>query len=137
MSESMEAGKYYVGDLCYVFTDKQWDEVMELMYPYGNKSPNRNKTVEGRLVMKNGIAFSYHSTAHGDGVYEDGDGNRYCVDAGLIGCVKWSDIPKSKHKDAKRLGAVHDFPVEFSTWEKDGTIHFGGWVAIPTGDEDE
>jgi hypothetical protein len=136
MSERMEEGKYWVGDLCYVL-DKHWDEVMQLMYPFGNDGPNRNKTVEGRLVLKNGVAFSYYGTAYGDGVYEDKEGNRYCVDAGLIGCVKWSDIPKSKHKDAKRLGHVHDFPAPFEVSYDEGTIRFGYAVSINTADDDE
>jgi hypothetical protein len=136
MSETMEKGTYWVGDLCYVLGD-HWDEVIKLMYPYPKSSANRHKTVEGRLVLKNGVAFSYHGTAYGDGVYEDGAGNRYCVDAGLIGCVKWSDVPKSKHKEAKRLGHVHDFPFDFCTWEDEGTIHFDHFVAIETGDDGE
>ena len=66
------AGKYYVGDPCYAFNEG-WIPLLESCDYFD------------RPAAANGVvAFS---TAYGDGVYHDGDGRRYMVDAGLIGIV--------------------------------------------------
>ncbi len=44
---TMPAGKYYVGDLCYVMHDV-WDEVCDLMFPHDNSG------VYGKFKLKDG-----------------------------------------------------------------------------------
>ena len=127
--DTMPAGRYYVGDLCYVMHDV-WDEVCDLMFP------NDGQGVYGKFKLKDGREFAVWSTYYGDGLYRDGMRREYSVDAGVIGCILESDI-----RDPEGFthgGQVIDFIAEFDTWEDRGVIHFGV-IAIDTagGDDDE
>lgn len=118
----MKAGKYYVGDLCYVISDF-WDEYCDLVFP-------SNKRVEGELTLPNGIKIASFGTAFGDGCYTDNFGNEYCVDSGGIGCILVSDIPGEFH--GTKLGAVIEFAEDFEV-SSDGENLFFGHVVIETG----
>lgn len=127
----MQAGKYYVGDLCYIMTEAEWDEFLDLTC----EGPRIN---DGEFQFKDGRRFASYSTMYGDGSYSDQHGNDYGVDAGLIGCIRVEDISNEK-LDCICMGAVHEFGTDFVTgggrgtegWA--GTIQFGR-VAIETGD---
>ena len=67
---TMPAGRYYVGDLCYVMHDV-WDEVCDLVFPYDGRG------VYGKFKLKDGREFAVYSTAYGDGTYYDGMGRKY------------------------------------------------------------
>lgn len=82
----MRPGIYYVGDLCYVM-HPQWKEVCNLMF-----STDGNYVLDGEFNLANGVRFALHSTAHGDGTYQDQEGRDYPVDAGLIGCIRLEDV---------------------------------------------
>lgn len=134
----MPAGRYYVGDLCYVMTDKEWDQFCSITI-------KGNQCLDGEFEMPDGRKFATYGTAWGDGCYRDQLGNEYCVDAGLIGCIRVEDIRAEKYEDIERLGAIHEFKTDFVTsggrgtpkWE--GTIQFGR-IAIetdPSGDDDD
>lgn len=133
MSERMPEGRYYVGDLCYVLTDAQWDELLKLMYPI-RTGPNRNKCFEGRFVLKGGIEVAYHGTAYGDGIYEDNEGREYSVDSGTIGCVKASHLDRKTKAKVKKLGQIVDIPFPFVSESEDGQLKFGN-VTIDTSGE--
>lgn len=83
----MQAGYYYVGDLCYVL-DEEWDEVCDLF----TRGRNDHGCNEGEFTLKDGRRFVSYNTMYGDGSYEDQYGNDYGVDAGLIGCIRIDDI---------------------------------------------
>lgn len=127
----MQAGKYYVGDLCYIMTEAEWDEFLDLTC----EGPRIN---DGEFQFKDGRRFASYSTMYGDGSYADQHGNEYGVDAGLIGCIRIEDISGEKIEGIE-CGAVHEFDTDFVTgggrgsegWA--GTIQFGR-VAIETGD---
>jgi hypothetical protein len=127
----MQAGKYYVGDLCYVMTDAEWDEFCSITI-------DGSRCLDGEFQFKDGRRFATYGTMYGDGSYSDQYGNDYGVDAGLIGCIRIGDISGEK-LDGIELGAVHEFGTDFVTgggrgekfWA--GTIQFGR-VAIETGD---
>jgi len=127
----MQAGKYYVGDLCYVMTNAEWDEFLDLTC----EGPRIN---DGEFQFKDGRRFASYSTMYGDGAYSDQYGNEYGVDAGLIGCIRVEDISPEK-LDCVCMGAVHEFDTDFVTgggrgeYNWAGTIQFGR-VAIETGD---
>ena len=132
----MQSGKYYVGDLCYVMDDVEWDE-------FCNITIKGNDCLNGEFQFADGRKFATYGTKWGDGEYRDQYGNRYCVDAGLIGCIRVEDIRANKYPDISKLGAIVEFETDFITgggsgingWE--GTIQFGR-VAIETSDyEDE
>jgi hypothetical protein len=82
----MRPGTYYVGDLCYVM-HPQWKEVCNLMF-----ACDGNYVLDGEFNLANGVRFSLHSTAYGDGTYQDQEGRDYPVDAGLIGCIRVEDV---------------------------------------------
>lgn len=115
MNNPMPAGRYYVGDLCYVMSDEQWEEVCELTI-------DGNNCLEGIFTMKDGTRFAMYSTEYGDGRYPDLEGNQYSVDSGTIGCVLVSSAKKDPDIG---LGNVIEFPEEFETRRNRGTIHFG------------
>ena len=126
----MPAGSYYIGDLCYVMTDEEWDEVCSLTIV-------NNQCIEGEFTMKDGRRFAMYGTRWGDGEYYDYTGNAYSVDSGTIGCIKFSDIRAKKYEDIESLGVLHEFSTDFVTgggrgdFEWSGVIQFGR-IAIET-----
>jgi hypothetical protein len=125
----MPAGKYYVGDLCYVMTDKEWEEVCELTAP---KMGTWGKSTQGEFELADGRKFTCYDTKWGDGEYYDEIGHSYSVDAGAIGCIKLEDIKYVDNYDQfLDLGAIMEFDDSFATsggrgdegWE--GLIQFG------------
>lgn len=116
----MRAGKYYVGDLCYVMHD-EWDEVCNLFF----QGRNDHGCNEGEFNLKDGRRFVSYNTAWGDGEYEDQDGRRYGVDAGLIGCIRVEDIDLTNSSNFVNGGQVIDFPYDFDCYYDHGTIVIG------------
>lgn len=135
----MPSGKYYVGDLCYVMDDNEWDQFCSITI-------KDNKCLEGEFEMPDGRKFATYGTAWGDGLYRDQHGNEYSVDAGLIGCIRVEDIRADKYDNIEELGTIHEFQSDFVTGggradlgrDWNGTIQFGR-IAIetdPDGDDD-
>ncbi len=111
------AGRYYIGDLCYVL---DWDEVGEV-----------TKWRDGEFHLKDGTKFVTYGTAYGDGSYPAVDGYTnevvdYCpVDSGTIGLVSTDGMNEF---DAGRNGIVVDMKEDFCTspeFVKYGTLRFG------------
>lgn len=131
----MPAGEYYIGDLCYVMTDEEWLE-------FCNITIQDTRVIDGEFELKDGRKFASYGTMYGDGVYYDHYGHSYCVDAGLIGCIKIEDIKADKYDNLLNLGAIQKFDTEFVTgggrgelgWE--GLIQFGH-VVIETNPAEE
>jgi len=121
---SMPAGKYYIGDLCYVMDDTEWVEFCSITIDGHN-------VIDGEFQLKDGRRFATYGTAYGDGVYHDQYGHSYSVDAGLIGCIKIEDIRANNYDNLLDLGSIMEFDNSFATsggrgetdWE--GTIQFG------------
>lgn len=115
---TMPAGKYWIGDLCYVLKD-QWDEVCSLTI-------NGNDCLEGEFTLADGTRFATLGTAHGDGEYLDATGHHYPVDSGTIGCVLAELVD-----DKMSGGHVLEIPYEFEPRSSGGFLRFG-WVVIDT-----
>ena len=121
---TMPAGEYYIGDLCYVMTDDEWEQ-------FCNITIDGFKCIDGEFTMPDGRRFATYGTAWGDGLYTDQYGNQYGVDAGLIGCILVSDIKAKKYDNLTYLGFIKKIDYEFTTsggrgnkdW--DGVIHIG------------
>ena len=62
---------FYIGDICYVLTEEQYDN----MWASHNYDDGKYTT--------NDYDWAVYSTAYGDGIY-DGGNYRFCVDAGAI-----------------------------------------------------
>lgn len=127
----MDSGKYWIGDLCYVFSEEEWDEFCAITMP-------DNECLDGEFKFRDGRTFSFRRTKNGDGVYRDEDGNKYCVDAGLIGCIRVEDISGSVDDKSKKLGHIFDMDQRFRVYgyadddDWDGIIRFGDQVHIYT-----
>ena len=120
----MPAGTYYVGDLCYVMDDDEWDEFCTLTI-------KDNECLEGEFEL-DGRKFATYGTKWGDGEYRDQNGHSYGVDAGLIGCIRLSDIKDPDYDEIGRLGNIVVFEKDFTTSggrngvrEWNGKIHIG------------
>lgn len=125
----MPAGKYLVGDLCYVM-HTEWDEVCELLFA-GRTDHGCN---EGEFTLKDGRRFAIYNTAHGDGVYDDNVGNAYPVDAGCIGCIRVEDVNDPEMYLAGMN--IINFASDFTTDTDGDTIEIGH-VRVYTGYEEE
>lgn len=122
---TMPAGKYYIGDLCYVMHDK-WDAFCEVTIQKG-------KVLYGKFDVE-GVEVCQFGTMYGDGEYPDQFGRIYSVDAGLIGCIMVGDIVECKDNNVK-LGHVVEFAEPFECYvdNDNGRLYFGH-ICIETGD---
>ena len=110
----MESGTYYIGDLCYVFEEDDWDEICGLMF---------NSENDGYIEYK-GFTMFFANTKYGDGTYTDQYGYDYPVDAGLIGAVAIKHLSEEFVRviNNGKLGQVHEFERSFTCSEDDGDI---------------
>jgi hypothetical protein len=122
----MPAGKYYIGDLCYVM-HPQWEEFCSITTGGGD-------IIDGEFSLSNGVRIASYSTMYGDGGYFDDQNRKYSVDAGLIGCIRFDDIddPDSQINS----GQIIEFKEPFETSEDGGVIKFGH-IRIDTKGEDD
>lgn len=135
---TMPAGRYYVGDLCYVLHG-DWNEVCDLTI-----DDKECLVKDGVFQLADGRKFAIFSTAFGDGLYNDYQGRSYSVDSGTIGCILISDLPSEKEQaDLKSTidrnhGQSILFKEEFQVYSFEGTINIGN-VHIETDhlDDDE
>ena len=125
---TMPAGKYYIGDLCYVMHDA-WNEFCDITIDGHNCE-------DGEFQLKDGRRFATYGTAYGDGEYQVNIGGSCDVDAGLIGCIRVEDIKDDTYSDISKLGIVVEFTSPFETGETNGVIYFGH-VRIDTAAVDE
>lgn len=102
---TMPAGKYYVGDLCYVM-HKEWDEFCDITI-------EGNQCLDGEFNLKDGRRFATFGTKWGDGLYKDQFGKEYSVDAGLIGCIRIEDIDLENEDNYTNGGQVIEFTRDF------------------------
>lgn len=117
---TLPAGKYFVGDPCYVFSNERnnkdrWSELL-----------NISDFFEKPYVEFEGHKLFATPTAWGDGGYYDQFGNEYSVDAGLIGAVPFAlwDISEDEQKELNRLGKVVEFNSEFGCCAYDNNSGF-------------
>ena len=109
----LPAGVYWIGDLSYVIDDF-FDQGLSKL--------------EGVHRNQEGQSFAIYYTAHGDGIFDDNDGDDYGSDAANIGC-----IPIDAIDQVSDLGHLVRFHSPFvCRWiEKGGFICFGD-LAIKT-----
>ncbi len=108
-SYTLPAGRYYVGDPCYVF-DWNWVEVL-------SNTDFFRKYPEGEYAEK----IWGHDTKWGDGCYYDENWNMYPVDAGLIGVVH-EDLCES---EGHGKWVTFEKPFDCGWDDENGTIIIG------------
>lgn len=126
---SMPAGKYYVGDLCYVIKSR-WDEVCDVLFA-------KTDHAAGEFVLQDGTRFAAYGTFWGDGSYRDDAGRNYPVDAGLIGCVLVSDLDPEEYTKAFEHprwvpGHIIEFVNRFETGHDGAGLIAFGYITIDT-----
>lgn len=126
----MPAGRYYIGDLCYVMTDKEWDEFCSL-------TTIDYDCIHGEFNFEDGRRFATYGTKWGDGEYKSNINTNHSVDAGLIGCIRLNEIniEKLNEEDMLGVGAIVDFDKPFKTYENNGLIVFGHVIINTDPDE--
>lgn len=129
---TMPAGKYYIGDLCYVM-HPEWNEVCDLFFPPGEMG----RGVEGEFTLKDGRRFASFGTAYGDGTYRSNIGTNHSVDSGSIGCICMEDIRDNTYDNIERLGAIVEFDQPFEVSADQGLLVFGHVQIETAGDEED
>ncbi len=131
---TMPAGKYYIGDLCYVMHDA-WTEVCRLFFP-ADAPP---KGVEGEFTLKDGRRFASFATAYGDGEYLSSINTSHSVDSGSIGCIRVEDIRDNEYTPEflAKLGAFVEFDQPFEVSNDQGMLTFGHVQIETAGGYDE
>lgn len=132
---TVPAGKYYLGDPCYLIPDADWLAWLEAA-DYRNAEAFVAKVPYTDLVA---VAFS---TAYGDGSYPldtpDGtDGGYIPVDSGLIGVVPFDAITSPLSFDGSYK--IVNFDNDTVVTEEIGIMDFGGYIVNtdPNADEDD
>ena len=139
----LKAGKYYVGDLCYIIGKDRngwdWGTVLDETGYLGLYQPGTEERLDDDettgYFRHGGVKFFSSSTHSGDGTYKDKQGREYWVDAGLIGCFPMENLPKGIDTQG---GQVVEFESDFSccTVDDDGVIEIGN-VKIDTDPTEE
>jgi hypothetical protein len=119
ITHTFPAGKYYIGDPCYVVRDGSWGKLIDETGCFGLDLDGKNWD-DGKFTYRGKFCFAA-GTAYGDGCYTDHRGGEYPVDAGLIGILPVEVCVKKNLKD----GRVVDFTSDFEVYEFDGVFHFG------------
>ena len=110
-SEPFPAGKYYIGDLCYEFTNEMWEKFCK-----------KTSSVDGRVMFK-GIDVWFTGTYMGDGLWIANNGKQYGCDSGSLGifrvndCVKSTNVPAYSH--------LEEFKSDFMVSYNNGIFNFG------------
>jgi hypothetical protein len=109
----MKAGKYYIVDPCYLWSGSDWDKVLEDT-DYFNKNGMHEVFGEKCIVV---------GTQYGDGEYYDDEGNRYMVDAGIMGVMPEVLVNENmrnfidKDKIGKSFYFKNDVSVEYIDYQ--------------------
>jgi hypothetical protein len=121
---TLPAGKYFLGDPCYVLDGNdrsEWQNVCNQLW---------NGTGEtGDITLLSGRKAVMFRTLYGDGGYLDQFGKVYSVDAGLIGLSPMEDVLERYAEDhLEQLGKFVEFSEPVECWA-DGpdfaVLHFG------------
>ena len=100
-------GDYYLGDPFYVIDDELWGDFCNHL----SNSRDENICQNGMIFEFQGHTVFVTSTNCGDGVYEDQLGNRYGVDAGIIGLIP-VDLCKKDHGKLGHKFEAHSHPID-------------------------
>lgn len=106
---TLPSGKYFIGDISYIFNNRSWDEIVAV-----------NNFNSAPFEVNASLVWAAH-TANGDGEYEDQNGNKYPVDSGVLGAVP---IDLVENPERESLGAVMNAPHGLEVSVEDGVFRF-------------
>jgi len=114
MRYHLTAGKYYIGDPCYVIRDNdKWAKVCERM--------EHNPALQTSVL---GLDIFLARTQYGDGTYTDRQNNKYSVDSGTIGAVPIELCDPTQN--ITDLGHIFDFHDGLTIRYNEGKFEFFG-----------
>lgn len=129
------AGKYYIGDPCYVFSCESWSKLCDETDCFENGEDHPH------LFSHRGHKFFGASTAHGDGTFYDSDGYQYGVDAGMLGIVPLAlvELEGESIEDIEKhkLGRIQEFKEDFEVGVNESHTFLFGDIIIDTDDDAE
>ena len=113
-SATLPAGRYYIGDICYVMKEYVYNHI----FGDTNYEPGHYKTANGEFLV--------NRTAYGDGSYPSSNNYSYCVDAGIIGIAS---MDVCMPEDMVYGGTLHTFTDPVKCSFKNGRFEFssGSW----------
>lgn len=123
------AGKYWLGDPCYVIESDDWSKVCEAFFA----DENQGKSVV-QVDLGNGNLVVLCNTAWGDGEFRSSKGHILPVDSGTIGLVSQAYDPEFKSNFD--LMSLVEFPVD-TTVDNFGGIMYFGTIRVDTKGEEE
>ena len=121
---TLPAGRYIIGDPCYSVPDDQWDDLLDKTECFESPEGSFKSEETGEEVRV--VAFG---TAYGDGVYTDQGGQRFAVDAGVIGIMSANGVVAGESTH------IVEFKHDFQCFEHYGVIEFGH-IIIDTADDE-
>jgi len=121
MSTKLPPGRYFIGDPCYVFSRRDWDNFA------------CDAILDGKPTMKDLPYFAAH-TLNGDGTYRGTNGFEFGVDAGLLGAIPEALITKTPDPED---GIMIDCPTGLFCDENDGLFTFGDLLIDTRDGEDD
>lgn len=135
-------GKYWIGDPCYVFSDKDWSKLCNLMFPDDGAGKDFDDSNTVRVVRRVDGAYAFlFGTFSGDGEYPARIGHvkigSLGVDAGMLSVIPFELLKKSGWGESKSYGIILDFdgsPNKMSVSE--GNFMYGKLVINTSDDED-
>jgi hypothetical protein len=116
-SVKVPAGKYWLGDPCYVIEADDWSKVCEAFYA----DENRGKSIV-RVDLGNGNLVVLCQTAWGDGEYRSSKNHVIPVDSGTIGLVSMAYDPEFKSNFD--LCSLVEFPLNPIIENQNGIMWF-------------
>ena len=124
-------GKYVLGDPCYCFPNHEDWIALGDSCGWFEDSPVGIITFNGTTYN----VLGFH-TRYGDGTYNDNQGNRYPVDAGMIGLVPYELASSNGTEFNEELHQLIEFKHGAICTSNDGDLWFGKYH-IDTNDTDE
>ncbi len=109
----LPAGKYYIGDPCYVLDAAAMNAVTDKM---------TSGEAASSVFEVNGHMMWAHFTQYGDGAFADQNGAEYPVDSAALSAVP---IDLVKNPEGEEHGTVIEFDMSFTVNYKNGVFWFG------------
>lgn len=100
MNETVQPGKYYLGDPVFALDEITYHELYGDCFHYEN----------GKFDLKNNDQYMIiHKTHYGDGTFYDTKKRKYIVETGLIALIPISMIEERMICSAKKHGVIFSF----------------------------
>ena len=131
MDNNFKAGRYYIGDLCYVIHNDLWSEVCDKHF-----NGDESFLIRGNKMFMAG-------TAYGDGSYDVLGADGVCsVDSGTIGCIRLGTLESSlvlkpDLDESDTGGIIVVFDKDFEAECIDGMFTFGNITVDTKNDDDD